>query len=198
MLPKPGGGERLLCIPTIRDRVDQTAAKLVLEPIFETNFEDSYGYRPNCGSFSGSSRSRGDWCGRSQPEARGLRAIELGDDRGDAFVGERGRQHRRLPLDGAADAAGRHRGLAGRPAGEPRQRGRHDRRHHAKHPVGAQLRGVGNGRSEVELFTRRLAGQIGVLKQVLALPYAPAAEVEPQLLHLLIHHRRLHGHQVAA
>src|SRR5712691_3262490 len=35
MIPKPGGGERPLGIPTIRDRVVQTAAKLVLEPIFE-------------------------------------------------------------------------------------------------------------------------------------------------------------------
>src|SRR3954447_17362799 len=33
-IPKPGGGERPLGIPTIRDRVAQTAAKLVLEPIF--------------------------------------------------------------------------------------------------------------------------------------------------------------------
>lgn len=47
MLPKPGGGDRPLGIPTIRDRVAQTAAKLVLEPIFEADFEDSaYGYRP--------------------------------------------------------------------------------------------------------------------------------------------------------
>lgn len=46
-IPKPGGGERPLGIPTIRDRVAQTAAKLVLEPIFEADFEDSaYGYRP--------------------------------------------------------------------------------------------------------------------------------------------------------
>jgi RNA-directed DNA polymerase len=46
MIPKPGGGERPLGIPTIRDRVVQTAAKLVLEPIFEADFEDSaYGYR---------------------------------------------------------------------------------------------------------------------------------------------------------
>ena len=34
-IPKPGGGERPLGIPTIRDRVVQTAAKIVLEPIFE-------------------------------------------------------------------------------------------------------------------------------------------------------------------
>ena len=47
MIPKPGGGERPLGIPTIRDRVAQTAAKLVLEPIFEADLEDgAYGYRP--------------------------------------------------------------------------------------------------------------------------------------------------------
>ena len=51
MIPKPGGGERPLGIPTIRDRVVQTAAKLVLEPIFEADFEDSaYGYRPARGA----------------------------------------------------------------------------------------------------------------------------------------------------
>jgi RNA-directed DNA polymerase len=48
MIPKPGGAKfRPLGIPTIRDRVAQTAAKLVLEPIFEADFEDNaYGYRP--------------------------------------------------------------------------------------------------------------------------------------------------------
>ncbi len=50
MIPKPGGGERPLGIPTIRDRVVQTAAKLVLEPVFEADFEDNaYGYRPKRG-----------------------------------------------------------------------------------------------------------------------------------------------------
>ena len=47
LIPKPGGGERPLGIPTIRDRVVQTAVKLVVEPIFEADFEDgAYGYRP--------------------------------------------------------------------------------------------------------------------------------------------------------
>jgi RNA-directed DNA polymerase len=46
-IPKRGGGERPLGIPTIRDRVVQTAAKLVLEPIFEADLEPTaYGYRP--------------------------------------------------------------------------------------------------------------------------------------------------------
>ncbi len=47
MIPKPGGGERPLGIPTLRDRVVQTAAKLVLEPIFEADLDaNTYGYRP--------------------------------------------------------------------------------------------------------------------------------------------------------
>jgi RNA-directed DNA polymerase len=48
MILKPSGvGERPLGIPPIRDRVAQMAAKLVLEPIFEAEFDDAaYGYRP--------------------------------------------------------------------------------------------------------------------------------------------------------
>jgi RNA-directed DNA polymerase len=63
MVPKPGGGERPLGIPTIRDRVVQTAVKLVIEPIprvrpkagprtgFEADLDKSaYGYRPQRGA----------------------------------------------------------------------------------------------------------------------------------------------------
>jgi Reverse transcriptase (RNA-dependent DNA polymerase) len=47
MIAKAGGGERPLGLPTIKDRVIQTAAKLVLEPIFEADMENcAYGYRP--------------------------------------------------------------------------------------------------------------------------------------------------------
>lgn len=46
-IPKPDGSQRPLGIPTIRDRVVQMAAKLVIEPIFEADFcEHSYGFRP--------------------------------------------------------------------------------------------------------------------------------------------------------
>jgi RNA-directed DNA polymerase len=46
-IPKPDGRERPLGIPCVRDRVVQAATLLVLEPIFEADFEDcSYGFRP--------------------------------------------------------------------------------------------------------------------------------------------------------
>lgn len=46
-IPKPGGKQRPLGIPTIRDRVVQMAAKIVIEPIFEADFREcSYGFRP--------------------------------------------------------------------------------------------------------------------------------------------------------
>jgi RNA-directed DNA polymerase len=46
-IPKPDGRQRPLGIPTVRDRVVQMAAKIVLEPIFEADFQScSYGFRP--------------------------------------------------------------------------------------------------------------------------------------------------------
>ena len=51
MIAKPGGGERALGIPTILDRLAQTAAKLILEPIWEADLEpNAYGYRPRNGA----------------------------------------------------------------------------------------------------------------------------------------------------
>jgi len=46
-IPKDGGKVRVLSIPAIRDRVVQGALKLIVEPIFEADFQPgSYGYRP--------------------------------------------------------------------------------------------------------------------------------------------------------
>ena len=68
-LPKPDGGKRPLGIPTVRDRVVQAACLLILEPIFEADFEDcSYGFRP----------------GRNQHQA--LAAIYEGIDQGQSLI----------------------------------------------------------------------------------------------------------------
>ena len=49
-IPKGGGKLRSLGIPVVKDRIVQTALKLVIEPIFEREFEDSsYGFRPGRG-----------------------------------------------------------------------------------------------------------------------------------------------------
>jgi len=47
-IPKKSGGERILGIPTVSDRIAQTVVKLIFEPSVEPHFhKDSYGYRPN-------------------------------------------------------------------------------------------------------------------------------------------------------
>jgi group II intron reverse transcriptase/maturase len=60
-IPKPKGGTRRLGIATVRDRVVQTAMKLVLEPIFEADFHScSYGYRPRRDAKMASTAIRND------------------------------------------------------------------------------------------------------------------------------------------
>jgi RNA-directed DNA polymerase len=47
-IPKKSGGERILGVPTVADRVAQTVVKRLIEPILDSVFlADSYGYRPN-------------------------------------------------------------------------------------------------------------------------------------------------------
>jgi RNA-directed DNA polymerase len=58
-IPKPDGRMRPLGIPTVRDRVCQQAAKLVLEPIFEADFAPcSYGFRPKRSATQAAERLR--------------------------------------------------------------------------------------------------------------------------------------------
>ncbi len=58
-IPKPDGGRRPLGIPTVRDRICQQAATIVLEPIFEADFsESSYGYRPRRSATDAAERIR--------------------------------------------------------------------------------------------------------------------------------------------
>lgn len=58
-IPKADGGKRSLGVPTVRDRIVQTAAKIVLEPVFEADFKDSsFGYRPKRGSLEAMEKIR--------------------------------------------------------------------------------------------------------------------------------------------
>jgi len=68
-IPKPDGTKRPLGIPTVRDRVVQAAAKLVIEPLFEADFKEcSHGFRPK------------------KSATGALEAIRLGGNRGLRYV----------------------------------------------------------------------------------------------------------------
>ena len=59
MIPKPGGGERALGIPTVLDRMIQQALLQVLHPIFDPTFsDDSYGFRPKRSAHQAVQRAR--------------------------------------------------------------------------------------------------------------------------------------------
>jgi hypothetical protein len=82
MIPKANGGERPRGIPTIRDRVIQTAAKIVTEPIFGYGTSFSGGYR-QAGVMSGSF-SRGRSLVICQSCSHQVRTRDKSEDRQDA------------------------------------------------------------------------------------------------------------------
>jgi RNA-directed DNA polymerase len=58
-IPKASGGERMLGVPAVRDRVVQAAVKLVIEPVFEADFLDcSFGFRPRRSALEARERVR--------------------------------------------------------------------------------------------------------------------------------------------
>ena len=87
-IPKPGGGERPLGIPTIRDRVVQTAGKLVLEPIFEADLDPAaFGYRPKRSGTDAIKEVHALLCGDDMPRRarRGRRRAAGRGDRRETF-----------------------------------------------------------------------------------------------------------------
>ena len=76
-IPKGGGKMRQLSIPTIRDRVVQGAVKLILEPIFEADFQPgSYGYRPRRRAHAAVDRvARGDCLAQDACRGPGLAGL---------------------------------------------------------------------------------------------------------------------------
>ena len=101
-IPKPDGSKRPLGIPTVRDRVAQQAAKIVLEPVFEADFLScSYGFRPRRSAVQAMERLRTGFIARYQFVAEsGIRNFfgEISHDRLLAEVGRRVSDRRVLKL----------------------------------------------------------------------------------------------------
>ncbi|WP_155352165.1 group II intron reverse transcriptase/maturase [Acrocarpospora pleiomorpha] len=101
-IPKSDGGRRPLGIPTVRDRVAQAAAKLVLEPIFEADFLPvSYGFRPRRSATQAMERLRSGFIqGRAHVVEFGIGDFfgEIGHERLLAEVGRRVSDRRVLKL----------------------------------------------------------------------------------------------------
>lgn len=84
MIPKADGSERPLGIPTVRDRIAQTACKMILEPIFEADFQDSsYGFRP----------------GRSSKDAIGAIKQNLKEDKTQVYDADLSKYFDTIPHD---------------------------------------------------------------------------------------------------
>ncbi len=101
-IPKPDGGKRPLGIPTVRDRVAQQAAKIVLEPIFEADFLPcSFGFRPKRSAVQAMERLRtGFIAGRCFAVEFDIRSFfgEISHERLLAEVGRRVSDRRVLKL----------------------------------------------------------------------------------------------------
>jgi RNA-directed DNA polymerase len=92
-IPKPQGGKRPLGIPSVRDRVAQQAAKLVLEPIFEADFLPcSYGFRPGRSATQAMERLRTGFAGGCQFVAEFDIRSFFGEIDHDRLLGEVGRR----------------------------------------------------------------------------------------------------------